>query len=321
MLASLAAIHPNVRIEVVTLRPTTDELFSQLNRFVAATIFLPLWTKGRVAFAVALLRVMLTKRYDVSFLAYPAGRWEYQLVHALIRSKRRFSHRYARDFPLDTIGIFAVTRIANAGRSNVTRNADLFRSAGYEVELGSGYELPQAWGEPGASSERYTVLHVGSVNHDTFAAKRWPLENFVALGRRLIAGGERVIFLGGPDERIETREAVGRTEGSQLFEGSLAETARLLRSAALVITNDSGIGHLTAGLRRPVISLFGPTSLEHAPYGDTAVPLRPSACPPCFDILSGDMTCKLNIDYACLRRDLPVEFVEREALRVLGTPA
>jgi ADP-heptose:LPS heptosyltransferase len=311
---------PEARIDVLTLRPTTTELFAGPNPFVDRTFFLPFWTKGRVAFALALARFLLTKYYSVSFLAYPAARWEYQLMHALVCSRRRFSHSYGRAFWLDRIPGLSVRRVEAGQKRNVDRNLDLFRAAGYDIALAPGYELPQAWSRPSVRGN-YLVIHVGSIAHDTFAAKRWPLENFIELGRRLITRGERVVYLSGPDERRETREAFEATDGSELFDGSLLETAHLLGGAKLVVTNDSGIGHLTAGLRRPVLSLFGPTALDSAPYGASATPLRPSTCPPCFDVRSGDMTCKLDIDYACLRRDLSVDLVEREALRILRDAA
>ena len=312
---------PDARIDVLTLRPTTTELFAHMPSFIRAAIFLPYWTRGRFAFGFALLRFLMTSTYSESFLAYPAARWEYQLVHALVRSKHRYAHAYGARFWLDRVPGFGVSRIEAGSRRNVDRNLDLFRAAGFAFELAAGYELPESWQIAAPTVEDYIVVHVGSIAHDTFAAKRWPLENFIELSRRLIARGERILYLSGPDERRETQQAFEGTPGSELFDGSLQDAAHVLGRASLVVTNDTGIGHLTAALRRPVLSLFGPTPLEYAPYGPTVTALRASACPPCFDVSTGDMSCKLNINYACLRRDLSIDVVEREALRILERAA
>ena len=316
-LPALHQMYPNLVVDVVTLRPTTTFLFEGLCHLVDRVVELPYWNAGRIAFTLALLRFLATQRYNASILAYPAARWEYNLLHALIRSKRRVAHQYGSRFVLDGVPGFRAARVDACASTNVERNAHLFLAAGYPSSLAPMYQIPKRWRANTLATTSYTVIHVGSISHDTFAAKRWPLEYFIDLATRLLKRGERVIYLSGPDELAETRAAHMATPGSDIFQGSLEETCMLLDGSALVVTNDTGIGHLTAGLGRPVLALFGPTSLEYAPYGNTTTALRPSLCPPCFDVLQSDMSCKLRIDYACLRRDLTVELVEREAVGLL----
>jgi len=305
---------------VLTLRPTSTDLFRGLDKLIDDVAYLPYWSGSRAAFLTAFCRFVATRRFDVSVLAYPAARREYQILHALIRSRCRLAHRYGRPFPLDRMPGFETTRLDITGASNVGRNAALFRHIDRGHEVAAAYAVPRSWLARVAERSRpgYVVIHVGSVDHDSFAAKRWPLDRFIELGRRLVARGERVVYLSGPDERPETRKAHEATAFSELFSGSLLDTAGLLNGAALVLTNDSGVGHLAAGLGRNVISLFGPTPIDYAPYGPTAVAVRPSPCPPCFDVLRSDMSCKLDIDYACLRRDLTVDTVENVAISQLA---
>jgi ADP-heptose:LPS heptosyltransferase len=327
LLPGLRERYPAARIDVIALRPTSGNLFRGLTGLVDNVYHLPYWTKGKFAFALALLRFVVWHSYDASFLAYPAARWEYQLMHALVRSRARLAHDYDGPWLLDRVPGFRTRRLQpGTARSNVARNGDLLQSALPGTPLAATYRIPPAWtGRP--VDERLAgavIVHVGSIDHDSFAAKRWPLDRFSAFAGRMVAHGARVVFLSGPDEREDTRAAHAATPGSELFEGPIEETASLLARAALVVTNDSGIGHLAVAAGRPTISLFGPTPIEFAPYGPTASPLRPTACPPCFDILTSDMTCKLHIDYACLRRDLTVDLVEQTALSLLtpvATPA
>jgi ADP-heptose:LPS heptosyltransferase len=320
LLPGLRERYPSATIDVVTLRPTSGNLFRGLTGFVDNVYHLPYWTRGKFAFALALLRFAASHRYSASFLAYPAARWEYQLMHALIRSGDRLAHEYDGPWFLDRIPGFRTTRLAPGTlRSNVARNYDLVVRALPGVPLAPSYRIPPPW-TARPVDDRFTdaiVVHVGSIDHDSFAAKRWPLDNFVAFARKMLSHGRRVVYLSGPDEREDTRDAHARTPGADLFEGSIEETASMLARAALVVTNDSGIGHLAVAAGRRTISLFGPTPIEFAPYGPSAVALRPTSCPPCFDILTSDMTCKLDIDYVCLRRDLTVELVETTALGIL----
>jgi len=305
---------------VLTLRPTSTDLFRGLDGLVDDVAHLPYWSGSRAAFLATFCRFVVTRRFDVSILAYPAARREYQILHAIIRSRRRFAHGYGRSFVLDRMPGFKTTRLDVAGASNVERNAALFRHVDRRHEVAAAYAVPESWLARVALRRRpgYVVIHVGSVDHDSFAAKRWPLDRFIELGRRLVARGEHVVYLSGPDERSETRAAHEATATSELFSGSLLDTAGLLNGAALVLTNDSGVGHLAAGLGRRVVSLFGPTPIEYAPYGATVVAVRPSPCPPCFDVIRSDMSCKLDIDYACLRRDLTVDVVENVAIAQLA---
>jgi ADP-heptose:LPS heptosyltransferase len=263
-------------------------------------------------------------RYDASFLAFPAARAEYQMLHAVIPSRRRFAHDYAGRFWLDRVPGFRTTRVPiDAFVSNVLRNEGLLQRVVPSARRADGYRIPRDWIDAPTAADHSgaIVVHVGSINHDTFAAKRWPLAAFIDFARRMLARGERVVYLCGPDERAETHEALAATPGAGHFEGSLRETTSLLARAALVVTNDSGIGHIAVGAGAKTISLFGPTPIEFAPYGPSALPLRPTACPPCFDLLTSDMTCKRDIDYACLRQDLTVDAVEQAALAALGVTA
>jgi heptosyltransferase-2 len=92
----------------------------------------------------------------------------------------------------------------------------------------------------------------------------------------------------------------------------LPDVARFLSTCALAIANDNGIAHLATAVRTPVIALFGPTPTEFAPFSPAAIALRPSDCPPCFDVRRPMVTCVRNIDFKCLS-DLTVDLVYRTA--------
>ncbi len=92
----------------------------------------------------------------------------------------------------------------------------------------------------------------------------------------------KVVLIGGTGEK----EIAGRIAAvgaiSLVGMTSLAETAAILERAAVVVSGDSGILHIAAGLGRSTVSLFGPSSsAKWGPRGDQHVVLRPSECPAC----------------------------------------
>jgi heptosyltransferase-2 len=86
--------------------------------------------------------------------------------------------------------------------------------------------------------------------------KTWPLfAEFAA--RRLPAFGRQVLICPGPGE-----EALARAQfsGALLLPGvKLGTYAALLQDAALMISNDTGPGHIAAAVGAPLLSVLGPT--------------------------------------------------------------
>lgn len=309
---NLRRAYPSAVIDVLVTRPSSRDLFAGLRGFVDEVLYLPYWESGAPAFLRALLRERRRPRYDVAFLAYPAYRPEYQIMMRAFRSRRRFAHRY-RSPSFRTMLWLNSDLVPVQSKHNVLRNLDLLQSAGIQVEPPSGYLVPPDWRSDDAPSREHptVAVHVGTIKHDGLDAKRWPLQNFAAVCRKLRDDGIGVTLIMGPEEREETQWIQSMVPEAAIFEGALAEVARFLGRCNAVLTNDSGIGHLAAGVGARVVSLFGPTPLEYAPFGSNAVALRPSPCPPCFDAATLDMSCKRNIDFACLKRDLRVEDVLR----------
>jgi ADP-heptose:LPS heptosyltransferase len=279
-------------------------------------IELPYWERGLAGFVAALATQAGRRTYDASFMAYPAAKPAYHLVNAAFRASRKFGHRYAEPAALNALWTYTdLIPIRNA--HNVERNLDLTAAAGIPRPDRAEYLVPFSWTGNGTRDAARVTLHVGTIAHDGFEHKRWPLSNFAAVARQLQRAGYEITLLAGPDELLETRRLQAEVPGARTITGPLDEAARHLASSALVITNDSGIGHLAAAVNTPVISLFGPTPTNGAPYGPLSHPLRTSPCPPCFEPLARGISCVLDIDYRCLKLDLTVEYVLEHAFDVL----
>ena len=135
--------------------------------------------------------------------------------------------------------------------------------------------------------------------------KRWPAEHFAELVRQLAARDARFRFalFGGPGD-WQLTDAIQRDAPDRCvnFAGrtTLPELIELLRRCELLVTNDTGPMHLAAALRKPVVSLFGPTSpAQTGPYGQEQFALRhPLPCAPCMKsrcVWSEPMACLTGI--------------------------
>ncbi|TMB84533.1 MAG: lipopolysaccharide heptosyltransferase II [Chloroflexi bacterium] len=105
-------------------------------------------------------------------------------------------------------------------------------------------------------------------------AKRWPLDRFEDLARKLIYElGAQLLLIGGPGDvplNQQLQDALG-AQGDTVInltgKTSLGELAAQLEQCALFIGNDSSPMHLAAAVDIPVIAIFGPTSpQEYGPY-------------------------------------------------------
>ena len=146
-------------------------------------------------------------------------------------------------------------------------------------------------------------LVVGS-NEGIAVNKRWPFERFIAFARSLREAQPDVQLLAfqGPQEQdIDYQPLLA--EGCVLVsDQTLLTTAAIIGRCDLLVGNDSGLAHVAASLRRPTITLFGPTDPSLIrPWGNDATVLRTGDCPPCFggpflERCGGSRDCIMGIE-------------------------
>jgi len=102
--------------------------------------------------------------------------------------------------------------------------------------------------------------------------KCWPVHNFAKLADKLTAGfNVSVIAVGTESEKAVIQE-LKRLAKSEIidFAGrtTIPELTVLLKNARLVVSNDTGPGHIAAALSVALVLIFGPTNPARvAPYG------------------------------------------------------
>jgi heptosyltransferase II len=114
--------------------------------------------------------------------------------------------------------------------------------------------------------------------------KQWPrFDGFIpaaaATWRRTL------VLCPGPDEAAMARERFG---GARILEGvALGEYAALLQRSSLMVSNDTGPGHLAAAVGTTLLSVLGPTNpAQWRAWGQSAhIVQRPSGWPTIDDVL------------------------------------
>jgi ADP-heptose:LPS heptosyltransferase len=131
-----------------------------------------------------------------------------------------------------------------------------------EIDRGKSFLRKLSHGAP-----RVIIYHPGAGK----VPNRWPADRFARLADELSGGCPAYsVITSGPmdDEPVLRMTEALHTPYEVLKNQPIREIASALRFADLLVTNDTGIMHIGAGVGTPVLSLFGPTDPgEWAPTG------------------------------------------------------
>ncbi len=121
--------------------------------------------------------------------------------------------------------------------------------------------------EHGIVPNSYAVFVTGSAHSD----KCWPIESFAALAEKISSTFHMPIVATGnasESEIIENLKSIAQVPIVNLSgRTSLGELTALMKSAGLVVSNDTGPGHIAAALGKPLALIFGYSNPARvAPY-------------------------------------------------------
>lgn len=313
--AAIAALRdrfPQARISLLT-KSDFAQLFSadpNLDRVI------PFEDRGRhrgVSGFLRLMRQVRREKFDILVDLHSNVRSSLIYLLSRARSRGRYNKR--------VLGRRA--RILFGKRSSTRHVVDLYLDAlapWGAASPGTGPKIYVDSGERRVAEEllrnrgRSKELLIGIAPGARWPTKRWPGENFSALGdlltERLSAD---ILILGDEADRqtsIEVARAMRNTSIQTCGETSLRQLASLLQSCDLLVSNDSGPMHLATAVGTPVVAIFGPTVEEFgfAPWGEgNAVLSKPLPCRPCS--LHGSERCPRG-HFDCMRLIGPEEVFE-----------
>jgi heptosyltransferase-1 len=118
----------------------------------------------------------------------------------------------------------------------------------------------------------FVILNPGA----GWGAKRWPVERYGEVARKLADQGVRSILNYGPGEEELVSAAEAASGGTaRALSCTISELIALTRRARLFIGGDTGPLHLAAALRVPVVAIYGPTDpARNGPYATRSIVLR-----------------------------------------------
>lgn len=118
--------------------------------------------------------------------------------------------------------------------------------------------------------------------------RRWPIDSYVVLAKKLRAIGLQVVVAGGATDSwiidsfngVDVINLVGKTDLMGLF--------RLMDNAEVIVAHDSGPLHLAMVTGSPLVGIFGPTPANAVvafdrPYTRVLHMQNRIACSPCYD--------------------------------------
>ncbi len=151
-------------------------------------------------------------------------------------------------------------------------------------------------------------------------SKRWPPEYFAELACKMLLENWDVWLFGSPKDQEIAHTIQRKTQNccqNLIGKTSLLEAIDLLSLVEVVVTNDSGLMHISAALDKPQIVLYGSTSPTFTPpLSDKAMSLSLDlVCAPCFK-----RECPLQ-HHRCLRDLLPSIVLESLVARQMLRPS
>jgi ADP-heptose:LPS heptosyltransferase len=257
--------HPSARITLLTTPPFEE--FAKVCPYVDAVE-----TDGRpegLKPTAALIQRIKRAKYDIIYDFQTSGRTKNYFT-ALMRGgkaplwsghheKCAFFHDNPARATMHTIDRLAeqleVAGVAPSGRW-LGRNAPVPDLGWVRPKLGNTPRLNPAYF---ALTPPYMLLIPGASEHRE--AKRWPVENYAALAKRIADAGIQPAIIGGKAEGQIAQEIVRREPRvkSLVTRTDLFQIVTLAETAVFVVGNDTGPMHMATLAGAPGIALFATT--------------------------------------------------------------
>jgi ADP-heptose:LPS heptosyltransferase len=133
------------------------------------------------------------------------------------------------------------------------------------------------WNEQTNSAKAFALIHAGASKMQNY--KKIPAPKFAEAIKWLMKRGFAVVVIGTPDER-ESLTELQAFVGAPLhgcFHLDLLSVCALIQLSAVLLSNDSGLGHLGILLDTPTVRIFGPENGSRARLRTSfsRLPVRP----------------------------------------------
>jgi ADP-heptose:LPS heptosyltransferase len=204
------------------------------------------------------------QRYDISLNTHPQSRLEYRAIARFIGAPVRASNRYHNAALLDRL-LVNRTIPQDYKRHAVDNSLGLLELIGAKPLLPShDYELfltpeENRWADEyitrkNLNGRRILGIHVGSGGTKNLALRRWPLENYIQLIRRVVETlpDVSVLLFGGPEEVVPHQKILTQSDSNRVLAAetpNLRSAAALLKRCSAFLSVDTVMMHLAAAVK------------------------------------------------------------------------
>ena len=239
LIHELRANFPDATIDVLTKEAGARDLLESnphLNR-----VFYKNLMKSSKLETLRFLWSLRRERYQLSINTHPQSRIHYRIAAFVAGAPTRISHEYECFNWLDR-RLVNVTLPQDYARHAAENNLAVLPLIGAEKKLPAhALEIfltpeEQKWADDflaqnHLAGKKWLGIHVGSGGTKNLALRRWPLENYLELTRRLHQSHPElgVLFFGGPEEKNDHEKI-----HSQLAKAIFPPTKNLRQAAALI---------------------------------------------------------------------------------------
>lgn len=249
------------------------------------------WRKNLIASRrqiMSAIKRLREQRYDVIIDAQ--GLLKSAFIASLVKGQRHGYNAQSIREPLAS-RLYQHTHSVDQSLHAIARVRRLFaQSLGYsyspEQQSGSEKELDYGLVQNNIVVKKDDVLkkenpYIIFLHGTTWKAKEWPTENWCALAEK-VSKTHKVLLPWGND--IEYRRALTIAENISEVEVlpklKLSSLAHLIVDATAIVAVDTGLGHLSAALSKPTLSIYGPTDTKLiGALGDNQVHIRATDTP------------------------------------------
>ena len=285
----------------------------------------------------------LRKKYDASINVYPSNRKEYNIISFLIGAPKRAGVEYLRKNP-QNFGFLNNVRFTEEDTlHNVQTNIVLAEKL-LDVEFDEEPDLDFPLTKDDINYAKYYLgelriqegdliigFHPGSATLKNHILRRWEPDKFAELGKRLINEfNAKILIFGGPEEnelknsindKINSGLTRNQTLNSNIIDTeNLAQSAAVMKSCKLFVSNDSSLMHVASAMKLNVIAVIGPTNPAYIYPWNTKHKIVSLSldCSPCFIYSPRPLICfRDDVKFKCIK-ELTVDMIYRAATKFIS---
>jgi len=294
--AAIKDAHPNWEITCWVAPRGTKEL-AQHNPHLDKVIEAPI--QNSIPGHLSTIKTLQSKQFDIALVLSPGQQFKSAAILFAARIPQRLGHSYPTINSTHSRLFLTKTIAEQAAIHDLEQNLNLLSlldiaplaesdKPPYTISIPAVAEQAAAWIISGLDipgSAPFVGLHPGGA--PGFDWKHWPVDNFVAVAKHLISQYQaQVLIFGGPEEltlKQDLQQKIG-AKHSTIISTNLLTAAALMQRCLVVVSNDSGLMHLSAASGATTLGLFGPTD-EHltGPRGSDSHTIRAHDTKPVYD--------------------------------------